>query len=574
MKKNLLTSVFAGLLLCATGITNAQASSSILFFSVNMVTNLNSATFNPPPAEGGTGTDQVSVFGTFNGYASPGLILVRAGSSTLWTNSYNDVNDANASVVAYRFMINGNLEPVSCYDNRAAYLPAVSGASIALPAAFYGGNGPAVSINVKFQVDMSEEMQLGHFHNGDTVHVAGSFNGWNPNAGSQYILAPDPSILVTNYNFSPPLILSNVYTGTIPITTSANPASRSDQLAVTNEIQEWLYVEMPFGSWGNPKSAAYNDRSGNRFFIDNTNQVLPLVTFDDSPYAPLATVTLKVDMSSAVLADKDFVPNSVVLWGSFNGWVGPLTLTNNPGAANTNLFSVTTLMPEGVDNVLQVRYTNSAVAAGNPSAPWVYDYINDRVHDNNARRVLNLPITTGDLNTNVPVFSFLDLTTNDFLLTNTAVRFTVDMTGAVGTDSHVFVPGTDGVYVNGMFANGGGLPYPQEWYAWSGLNPVSAPTGYQMTQVGSTLFYTNTIVLPAGTTPCLQYQYGIDAANFNGGPVEDESPAATTMFVSCARRARFLTFSQPIHLPISHTKSPSLAPVTCIVPVAHSPAVI
>src|SRR5450631_242666 len=208
MKRNLLTCVRAWLLLCIAGIMTAQASSTILTFSVDMSTNLADGTFNPPPPAG-TGSDVVSVFGSFNGYANPGLLLVQAGNSTIFTNSYDDTSDANGTTVAYRFLINGNAEPLSCYDNRAWYLPQTSGASLALPTPYYGGNGPVVSINVKFQVDMSEEIELGNFNPtlGNTIVVAGSFNGWGGALGNPaFVLTNDPSILVTNNNFTPPVI--------------------------------------------------------------------------------------------------------------------------------------------------------------------------------------------------------------------------------------------------------------------------------------------------------------------------------------------------------------------------------
>lgn len=102
MNKNLLPSVWAGLMLCSAGIITAQASSTILTFSVDMATNLADGTFNPPPPAG-TGSDVVSVFGSFNGYANPGLVLVQAGNSTIFTNSYDDTSDANGTTVAYRF---------------------------------------------------------------------------------------------------------------------------------------------------------------------------------------------------------------------------------------------------------------------------------------------------------------------------------------------------------------------------------------------------------------------------------------------------------------------------------------
>jgi len=512
---------------------SAQASSTIITFSVDMATNLANGTFNPPPPAG-TGSDAVSVFGSFNGYANPGLILYQEGSSTVFTNSYNDTSDANGNTVAYRFLENGNAEPLSCYDNRAAHLPATSGASLVLPTPYYGGNGPVVAINVKFQVDMSEEIELGNFNPGagNTVVIAGSMNGWSPTAGTQYVLTNDPSISVTNNNFTPPLIDHNVYTVTVPVTTCANGGTGSGGLAVTNEIQEWQYVEMPQYSWGGA-GPANNDQSGNRFFLDNTNQVLPLVTFNDSLFTPLAKVTLNLDMSTIARFDTNFVPNSITAWGTFNGWAGGVALTNSQSAANTNLYSATVSMGEGTSYVLQYRYTNSYVGG------WVYDYAQDggpnSANNNAYRRIIDLPITSTVLVTNFPAVYFNDLSPNDCLPADTAVTFSVDMNNAVGTEGHGFDPIGDSVYLNGSFAgaspsqpNGG---VPQNWYEWSGgPNLVSAPAGFEMIEEGDGTIYTNTIVLPAGTPVALSYQYGIDPGSFYGGPTEDEAAPSTVHY--------------------------------------------
>lgn len=515
MKPPLLTSFWAGLLLCATAITTAQAN-TLITFSVDMATNIANNSFTP-------GTDVVDVRGAFNGWAP--LPLVQQGSGSVYTNTANDTINANGTTFDYKFYLNGNGETTACYDNRTALLPSASGANLVLPTHYYGDVGPGITINVTFKIDMSEEIELGNFHplSGDHVVVAGSFNGWSPSAGSQWILTNDPSILVTNNNFTPPVVESNVYVVTTPII----QCSSLPGLPATNSSQDFKYVEMPGGSWESSSSANSND-NGNRWFTENGNQILPLVSFSDTAYSPLATVTLKVDLSGVALYDANYVPNSISAWGSFNGWSGPVTMTNNLAATNTNLYSATVTMGEGTPYVLQYRYTNSFLAG------WVYDYSQDGgpnwVNNNSYRRIINLPITSTVLTTNFPAVYFNDLAPNDCLPTATPVLFSVDMNGAVGTDAHVFVPGSDGVYINGIFAGAtpsqptGGIS--QRWYDWSGgVNPISAPPGYQMIQVGSTTVYTNTIILPAGTPVALSYQYGIDPGGFYGGPAENEAAA-------------------------------------------------
>ncbi len=447
-----------------------------------MATNLANGSFNPPPPAG-TGTDGVFVFRDASMATLPEFQLFQAGSSTVYTNSYNDTSDPNGTPVAYRFYINntdpGNLEPLSDYDNRAAYLPTNSGASLVLPTAFYGGNGPVVSINVKFQVDMSEEIELGNFKPslGNTVVIAGSFNSWSPSAGSQYVLTNDPSILITNFNFGIPggLVESNIYTCTVPVTTCANTGTGSGGLAVTNEDQEWKYVEMPAGGWETPGPAS-DDHSANRFFLDNTNQTLPIVSFSDEIYAPLANVTFNVDMTTMARFDTNFVPNSVSVWGTFNGWAGPLVMTNNTAAPNTNLYSGTTNVPEGISFIYQFRYTNSFING------WVYDYAQDGgptyFNNNSYRRTVTVPVTSTLLNTNFPAVYFDDLAPDDCLPAATAVLFSVDMSGAVATNGYVFQLRLGSRIYKRHCSPAQLRPCPtsgdaQSWYAWAGgINPL------------------------------------------------------------------------------------------------------
>jgi hypothetical protein len=533
--------ILSGLLFGAAGIMTAQAD-TIITFSVDMATNLANGTFNPPPPVG-SGTDAVYVNGTFFGWSGNGLQLVQQGSSTIYTNTFDDTNDANGHVVSYRFRINGNYESTASWDNRGAQLPATSGATLVLPTPYYGDVGPGQIINVTFQVDMSEQVQLGTFTPGvSQLDVRGSFNGWG-NAGNY--LTNDPSILVTNGGG---IITSNVYTGTFPITTGAQVPG----VPATNAFMEWKAVIDPQGSWENPGPTTAND-AGNRFWCNNTNQTLPIVSFNDAIYSPLAYVTLNVDMSGVIRYDTNYVPNSVTVWGTFNNWANGVTMTNNPGGANPNIFSSPPLtMPEATAVIIQVRYTNSLVGG------WVYDYINDSVYNNNARRLVTIPVTPAAITTNLPPFYFLDLAPDDYLAHDTPVMFSVDMNGAVGTDSTAFTPGSDSVYINGMFANGGGTYYPQTWYAWSGgINPVSAPAGYQLMQMGSTTIYTNTIVLPAGTPVALAYQYGIDPGGVNGGPPENEAASGANHF-----RVVRSTVSSPYVMPTdTFTNQPYQEPV-------------
>jgi len=542
----MLTCVWAGLLLCAAGLMTAQAqiTNAFITFSVDMSSNLVAGTFNPPtPAivggnsYGGTGTDTVWADGVFNGWANPGLVLVQVGTSGVYTNTTQDNNatdlsDGNANF-QYGCYANGTLTDESGngsgYANRSEYLTN-NGTSVC-PIAFFNDDGPATTNNITYQVDMSEQIELGNFHlsSGDYVVIAGSYDNFvlGSSVPPQVVLTNNPNIVITNNNFTPPVIESNVWVGTGAISTdSARP------VATVGCNEQYKFVIEPEGEWDSPTFPNQELYSGNRWFEMSGNQVLPLVNFSDVPYAPVANVTLNLDMSGPVKYDSNLVPNSVTAWGSFNGWASGVTMTNNPSAPNTNLYSAIVTMGEGSSFILQYRYTNSAVAASgiggstvSGNNPWVYDYADDGVYNGN-RRTIAFPITPTLLTTNLPVVYFNDLPPHDLLPTATPVLFTVNMNGAVGSDGHVFDPSSDSVYINGSFANGGG--YPQFFYTWAGGSPpVAAPPGYQMVEIGSSLIYTNTIIEPAGNPVALAYQYGIDEGNVNDGPIEDEAGAGT-----------------------------------------------
>ena len=540
--KTIKYALLSGILLCAAGIMTAQASSTLITFSVDEASNIANGTFNPPPPAG-TGTNQVYARGTFNSWGAY-LPLVQVGNSTVYTNTVNDTVDANGGNLSYIYHddVNGDEGPAD-WANRAAYLPANSGASLVLPPPYFNDIGPATSANVKFQVDMSEQILIGNFHplSGDTVVIAGSFQGWAPAAGAPWVLTNDPSIKITNNNFIPPLVLSNVYTATEAITLNARYSGN----ATPNCAENFKYVIMPEYNWDSP-SYPNSDSGGNRFFTEG-NQTLPLVNFNDQPYS-LAQLTFNLDMSGVAEYDTNFIPGSVTAWGTFNSWSSGVILSNNLAAQNTNLYSATITTGEGASYVVQFRYTNSYTGA------WVYDYAQDGgpnwVNNNNYRHTFDFPITPTVLVTNLNYY-FNDLAPDDYLPQDTAVQFSVNMNGAVGNDGHAFVIGSDNVYINGMFA--GATPSEpsaqfgtsQFWYPWSsGLTPSSAPPGYQMIEQGSSGIYTNTIIIPRGTPVALSYQYGMDYVDA-GGPVENEC-ASNLVHYAGVRSTQFNPYVLPV----------------------------
>jgi len=242
------------------------------------------------------------------------------------------------------------------------------------------------------------------------------------------------------------------------------------------------------------------------------------------------TVVFAVDMSSQI-ALGNFQPGyNVYVAGAFNSWPGPTTgnglaLTNNPpynGGSNTNIYYGTNVFI-GLPGTAVTEYKFNQNTPGAPSDGW----------ESSNNRTLTLLVTNGT--EILPVATFSDTYAADFLNSPTPVLFSVDMTGAVGTDGSVFNPETDAVFINGQVTD------PQ-WYAWYDPAPINpqdpAPANCQMVSSNSTMIYTNTLVLPAGTPLYFQYKYGM-ATNGIQNPLDNEAGA----YINHTRVARNTGFN-------------------------------
>jgi hypothetical protein len=484
MKKSFYRSVLTLLpvaaLFCAASLS---AQSTFVTFSVDMGSNILAGTFVP-------GSDTVSVHGTFNGWGA-GSNLAQVGSSTVYSTIVDATNLAG-TVMDYKFVNsdaaqgNGGYESLASGYNRSVQLPTTVGASLVLPTPVFGDVGAPVTNEVTFEVDMSEQIKLGNFTPGtSTVQVNGLFNGWS---GGSYLLTNDTAIVVTNEPSG--VLTTDVYVGTFPIGNS--PAG----------VEQYKFV-IGSGSYESVSAANSDPNSGNRVFA-NVPQTLPVVYFSDAPLAPTCLAQFSVDMTIVQLTDTNFYAPSLGIYGTMNGW-GGTTMTNNPNAANTNIYTSPIFsMGWNSSQQYQFRYTEGA------GGPTTYDHL-DGAYGGQGNRILNVPqLATTNLSA-----IFNDARFSDYLFNPTPVYFSVNMANAVGTDGHTFNPAADNVYINGEFAG---------WYSWGGgVNPSPAPPGYQMIQEGSSTIYTNTVVIPAGTTVDCVYKYGMDPNGYNGGPADDEA---------------------------------------------------
>lgn len=232
----------------------------------------------------------VTIAGSFNGwsYQNPSWGLVNAGG-TIWTNTFT-ISDPPGTVESCKFI--DNVTGWESIPNRQFIL---GGYTQVLPLTEWNTNdwpGPPTN-QVTFQVNMSEQIYLGNFTNGDphgSITVSGDFEGW------------DNGIVLTN---NPTLSdqASNVYVCVAPIV--GYPGSTTIR-----------YKFRMNGGWesGNNRTA----------LITNANQVLPLVYYNDyRPTIPIR-VTFSIVVTNGTLDDAGvpFIKGIDTLWinGDFLGW--------------------------------------------------------------------------------------------------------------------------------------------------------------------------------------------------------------------------------------------------------------
>ena len=349
-----------------------------------------------------------------------------------------------------------------------------------LPTAFYSDAGPTTTNNVKFQVDLAEQINIGQFTNGSsTVTVAGLLNGWNNNSSSN-LLTLNPSIATTNMYG---VVSHDVYVGTFPVA-GPQAGEQAFKYVIQNGTIDW---EAP--------GPVNSDNGGNRFF-NNVVQTLPIVYFSDSPLGPPVNVGFSVDMTAVALSS-DWQPSTVRLDGSFNGWASDVYCTNT-NSANTNIFYC--VVPIGSFTAVQYQFRYNQT---NDSTQYDHD-------PNGNNRAYTVPpnITS----TNLPTVYFANVLPTDVLDQDTMVTFTVNMTGAIGGNPTAptyfgmpFDPTSEGVYINGDFLG---------WVNW---DPITLMPD-ELTEIGTSSNYSITLPFSKGHSRLLNYKYGMNGA-------DDEAPA-------------------------------------------------
>lgn len=150
-------------------LTVTQAVTREVAFAVDMGVQIFKGAFDPA-------TNGVELRAGFNNFTGGASVLSREGTSTIYSGTFT-VEGAEGSTNNYKFFSTGtNAVGYEAGSDRQTVLTA-PGVSLNTGTNFFGGLSE--SRKITFRVDMSTQTAKGNFNlSGNTVSVAGSFNGW------------------------------------------------------------------------------------------------------------------------------------------------------------------------------------------------------------------------------------------------------------------------------------------------------------------------------------------------------------------------------------------------------------
>jgi hypothetical protein len=363
---------------------------------------------------------------------------------------------------------------------------------------------PSANVSVKWDANGSNNFyfQPGTFSDGwfpaaDRVgfgdpggpwEIIGGFNGWD---GSQ----PANAQMTSNG--------SGLYTVDYVITNAGSYEFKFRRSGTWGDLQSGS--QFMNGSQ-NAAFATVNSPQTIRFQID-----LPNGRFNIGIPPVTNYVVFAVDMTVQKQVGK-FDPNTdaVLVSGAFNSWpgtgAGALVLTNDPpynGGSNTNIYYATNMfigLPGSFGS--DYKFTTTATAYSSSEG---YEPLSNN-------RSFNLMTVNGNLM--LPVVRFGNLYLSDYATASTLVTFTVNMTNATTTGSHVFDPANDQVYINGSFVAGG-------WASW---DPIGLASQIMVNDPPGSQVYTYTASVPAGSLIEIDYKYAVNYPG-NTGSLDNEAPA-------------------------------------------------
>jgi hypothetical protein len=260
----------------------------VIAIFTGITSNAINVTFRVDMAQQTVPPEGVHIAGSFQGWIPEATLM------TLETGSiYSYTIDLTAGeTVEYKF-INGDAwgedesVPAACNQNNNRYLT-VPNADIILDAVCFGSCFPCGNpTEVTFQVDMSEQTVAA-----SGVHVAGSFQGWNPGSTEMILTA------------------NNIYAITLTV-------SENDNLEFKYiNGNDWPGEETVPANCGVPNGVGGFNRS---YLVPIGGGTLPAVCFGSCE--PCGFIPNEVEVTFSVdMSEESVSPNGVHIVGAFQGW--------------------------------------------------------------------------------------------------------------------------------------------------------------------------------------------------------------------------------------------------------------
>jgi 1,4-alpha-glucan branching enzyme len=317
---------------------------AVCFSNCDECLTLHSVTFKVDMSETAVSPDGVHLAGSFNAFNPTSIEM---------TNQGNDVFIATIDLLqneftTYRF-VNGDdasgfeIVPPECgIDNGSGifnrFLTVPAQDTVLAEVCFSSCDDctqQPFEKDVTFQVDMTREAI-----SAEGIHLAGTFNGWNPLA--------NPLIEISE----------NIYSTTLTLN--------------ENDIHQYLFVNgnTSGGYETVPAACGYSGTTGGlerQIIIPAADTILPAVCFASCSPCVVHQVTLRVDMMEELVS-----VNGVHVAGSFNGWnPGEIEMTS----AGSSVYEVSIPVYEG--DTLLYRFVNGNETGDMESVPsdcgWLYN---------------------------------------------------------------------------------------------------------------------------------------------------------------------------------------------------------
>jgi hypothetical protein len=280
-------------------------------YNVTFQVDMGSATIN---------ANGVHVAGSFQGWSPGTTAMTQVGTSSIYSTTVS----VSAGALEYKF-VNGNawnfeetpgaaIQVGAGNNNRWA----VISQDTTLPAVMYGGSAPAGQKAIQLKVDMALQTV-----SSDSVHVAGSFQGWDPSK-SQMV------------NFK----------------------GVHRYIAYMNETDTAYFKFVNGNAWGSDESvptacqaATLGFGGADRFYTDTLSGIYEVCYAQCGPCVvfPTYDITINVDLNSVVACASI---DSVTLAGPINGWGGELM--SDPDG--DGIYSISYMDVDSGDFQFKARY--------------------------------------------------------------------------------------------------------------------------------------------------------------------------------------------------------------------------